>query len=32
MGSYMQASQAWGIKLASDPTLTAKFGQMMAAR
>lgn len=30
MGGYMQASQAWGIKLASDPMLTAKFGEMMA--
>lgn len=30
MGAYMQAAQAWGIKLASDPVLTAKFGQMMA--
>ena len=29
MGSYMQASQAWGIKLASDPMLNAKFGKMM---
>lgn len=29
MGSYMQASQAWGIKLASDPTLNQKFGKMM---
>jgi tetratricopeptide (TPR) repeat protein len=30
MGSYMQVAQAWGIKLASDPILTAKFGEMMA--
>ena len=30
MGSYMQASQAWGIKLAADPMLTQKFGKMMA--
>lgn len=29
MGSYMQASQAWGIKLASDPSLNQKFGKMM---
>ena len=29
MGSYMQASQAWGIKLASDPMLNQKFGKMM---
>ena len=32
MGSYMQAAQAWGIKLASDPVLTAKFGEMMARK
>lgn len=32
MGSYMQAAQAWGIKLASDPMLNAKFGEMMARR
>jgi tetratricopeptide (TPR) repeat protein len=31
MGAYMQASQAWGIKLASDPTLTSKLGRMMAS-
>jgi tetratricopeptide (TPR) repeat protein len=32
MGSYMQASQAWGVKLAADPILNAKFAEMMAAR
>ncbi len=30
MNGYMQAAQAWGIKLASDPVLNQKFGQMMA--
>lgn len=30
MGGYMQAAQAWGIKLASDPVLNAKFAKMMA--
>lgn len=30
MGSYGQVAQAWGVKLASDPVLTAKFGKMMA--
>jgi len=30
MGSYGTAAQAWGIKLASDPLLTAKFSKMMA--
>jgi hypothetical protein len=29
MGSYMTASQAWGVKMASDPVLTAKFTKMM---
>jgi hypothetical protein len=29
MGSYMQVMQAWGTKLGVDPTLNAKFGQMM---
>lgn len=29
MNGYMQASQAWGIKLASDPMLTAKYAKMM---
>lgn len=32
MGSYMQVAQAWGVKLASDPILNAKFAEMMAAR
>ncbi len=31
MGSYMTAAQAWGVKLASDPVLSAKFAEMMAA-
>ncbi|MBK7778775.1 MAG: hypothetical protein IPI43_32465 [Sandaracinaceae bacterium] len=30
MGSYGGVAQAWGVKLASDPVLTAKFGKMMA--
>jgi tetratricopeptide (TPR) repeat protein len=30
MGTYVQVAQAWGVKLASDPVLTAKFSQMMA--
>jgi hypothetical protein len=29
MGSYAQVAQAWGIKLAADPVLTAKFTKMM---
>lgn len=31
MGSYMTVAQAWGIKMAADPTLTAKFSKMMAS-
>ena len=30
MGTYMQVMQAWGTKLGVDPSLNAKFGQMMA--
>lgn len=30
MGTYGGVAQAWGVKLASDPTLTAKFSKMMA--
>ena len=30
MGSYMQVAQQWGMKLATDPVLTQKFGKMMA--
>ncbi len=30
MGAYGQVAQAWGVKLASDPTLNAKFAKMMA--
>jgi hypothetical protein len=30
MGAYMKVAQAWGAKMASDATLTAKFGKMMA--
>ncbi|MCA9706312.1 MAG: hypothetical protein KDK70_10730 [Myxococcales bacterium] len=30
MGSYSLVMQAWGTKLGVDPTLNAKFGQMMA--
>ena len=30
MGSYGQVAQAWGVKLAADPTLNAKFARMMA--
>jgi hypothetical protein len=30
MGSYMTVAQAWGVKLAADPLLTAKFSEMMA--
>ncbi|MCA9534054.1 MAG: hypothetical protein KC593_10250 [Myxococcales bacterium] len=30
MASYGGVAQAWGVKLASDPTLTAKFSKMMA--
>ena len=30
MGAYVQVAQAWGVKLASDPVLGAKFGEMMA--
>ena len=30
MGSYGGVAQAWGVKLASAPVLTAKFGKMMA--
>jgi tetratricopeptide (TPR) repeat protein len=29
MASYGAAAQAWGIKLATDPLLTAKFSKMM---
>jgi hypothetical protein len=29
MGSYAQVAQAWGLKLATDPVLTAKFQKMM---
>lgn len=32
MGSYVGAAQAWGVKLASDPSLNARFAKMMAAR
>jgi hypothetical protein len=31
MGSYMTVAQAWGVKMAADPTLTAKFSKMMAS-
>lgn len=31
MGSYSNVMQAWGTKLGVDPSLNAKFGQMMAA-
>jgi hypothetical protein len=30
MGTYSMVMQAWGTKLGTDPTLNAKFGQMMA--
>ncbi|MCB9656115.1 MAG: hypothetical protein R3B40_28420 [Polyangiales bacterium] len=30
MASYGGVAQAWGVKLASDPVLTAKFSKMMA--
>jgi hypothetical protein len=30
MGTYSQVMQAWGTKLGVDPSLNAKFGQMMA--
>ena len=30
MGTYGQVAQAWGVKLAADPTLNAKFAKMMA--
>ncbi len=30
MGSYSLVMQAWGTKLGVDPSLNAKFGQMMA--
>ena len=29
MGSYSTIAQAWGVKLASDPVLNAKFSEMM---
>ncbi len=29
MGTYGAVAQAWGVKLAADPTLNAKFSQMM---
>jgi tetratricopeptide (TPR) repeat protein len=29
MGSYGLVAQAWGVKLAADPVLTAKFSKMM---
>lgn len=29
MMTYSQVAQAWGVKLAADPTLNAKFAQMM---
>ncbi len=31
MASYGPVAQAWGVKLASDPTLTSKFSKMMAS-
>jgi hypothetical protein len=31
MGTYVQVAQAWGLKMASDPVLTAKFSKMMGA-
>jgi hypothetical protein len=31
MGSYSQVAQAWGVKMATDPVLTAKFSKMMAS-
>lgn len=31
MGTYATAAQAWGIKLAADPVLNAKFSEMMAS-
>jgi len=30
MGSYGAVAQAWGVKLASDPVLNAKFSKMMS--
>ena len=30
MATYMQVMQAWGAKLGTDPTLTAKMGAMMS--
>lgn len=32
MGSYVGVAQAWGVKLASDPGLNARFAKMMASR
>jgi tetratricopeptide (TPR) repeat protein len=32
MGSYVGAAQAWGVKLAADPVLNAKFAKLMAGR
>jgi len=31
MAGYAQVAMAWGQKLAADPTLSARFGQMMMA-
>jgi tetratricopeptide (TPR) repeat protein len=31
MNEYMQVAQAWGLKFATDPLLTAKFQQMMTS-
>jgi tetratricopeptide (TPR) repeat protein len=32
MGEYTQVAQAWGLKMATDPTLTAKFSKMMTGQ